>query len=63
MHRTPDLEQVHAMARHQVAAALDSTLRANPDHGIVLTDDFNPVEFRDAENREQIRRYLVMGMK
>jgi len=24
----------------------------------VLTDDFNPVEFYDAKNRENLRKYL-----
>ena len=31
----------------------------NPQHGIVLTDDYNPVEFYDAANREDIRRGLA----
>lgn len=61
--RRPDLNGIHAYARDQVASAIDSELRANPDHGIVLTDDYNPVEFRDAANREQIRRYLVMAFQ
>ena len=41
-----------------------ASLRAvTVEHGLVLTDDFNPVEFRDAANREQIRKFLVMGMQ
>lgn len=61
--RSIDVEKAHPMARAHLNAAISSTLRANPDHGIVLTDDFNPVEFKDAANREQIRRYLVMNMR
>jgi predicted membrane-bound spermidine synthase len=30
--------------------------------GLVLTDAFNPVEFRDAAQREQLRRALALGM-
>jgi hypothetical protein len=29
----------------------------------VLSDDFNPVEARDAANRERIRRQLALGMR
>jgi len=31
----------------------------HPDHGRVLTDDYNPVEFHDAANREATRKSLV----
>jgi hypothetical protein len=31
-------------------------------HGQILTDDYNPVEFYDAANRESLRRYLAMAM-
>jgi predicted membrane-bound spermidine synthase len=31
--------------------------------GIVLTDDFNPVEFYDAANREQHRRSLALSIR
>lgn len=62
-HRTMDWEKAHPMARMQITAAVGNTLRANPDHGIVLTDDYNPVDFKDAANRETIRRYLVMNMR
>jgi hypothetical protein len=44
---------------------LGDTLRtvAEPEaaHGIVLTDDYNPVEFRDAANREELRRRLAFA--
>jgi spermidine synthase len=62
-HRTMDWETAHPMARMQIKAAVGNTLRANPDHGIVLTDDYNPVDFKDSGNRETIRRYLVMNMR
>jgi hypothetical protein len=41
-----------------------ATLREpNLDHGLVLTDDYNPVEFYDAANRESLRRNLALGAK
>ncbi len=43
--------------QHRSANALD------PLSGMVLTDDFNPVEFRDAPNREQLRRRLVTSLQ
>ena len=59
----PDLAQVHPERRDSVKAAFDSLTKANPHDGIVLTDDYNPVEFYDAANREAIRRNLAMGMR
>jgi spermidine synthase len=35
----------------------------NPKAGIVLTDDYNPVEFYDAVNREEIRRNLAFNVR
>ena len=61
--REPDLAAVHPVAREAVRAAFANLMTANPDHGRVLTDDFNPVEFYDAANREAIRRDLARGMK
>jgi hypothetical protein len=29
----------------------------------VLTDDFNPVEFYDARNREKLRRQLALSVR
>jgi spermidine synthase len=34
-----------------------------PSAGIVLTDDYNPVDFYDAANREQIRRSLALSIR
>jgi hypothetical protein len=33
----------------------------NPDHGLVLTDDYNPADYRDAPNREDLRRRLAVS--
>ena len=59
----PDYAQVHPERRDSVKAAFDSVIEANPRDGIVLTDDYNPVEFYDAANREAIRRNLAMSMR
>jgi spermidine synthase len=61
--REPDFGSVHPVAREHARGAFAGLLTANPDHGIVLTDDFNPVEFHDAANREAIRRALAEGMR
>jgi spermidine synthase len=61
--REPDFAQVHRAARSQVEAAFHSLAAANPQHGRVLTDDYNPVEFYDAANREVIRRNLAQSQR
>ena len=59
----PDFAQVHPDRRDLVQAAFESVIEANPRDGIVLTDDYNPVEFYDAANREVIRRNLAMSLR
>jgi hypothetical protein len=34
-----------------------------PESGRILTDDYNPAEFYDAHNREQLRRGLARGAR
>ncbi len=57
----------HARAHIEMAGAIRDALagirQVNPESGIVLTDDFNPVEFHDAGNREDMRRSLAFSMK
>jgi spermidine synthase len=59
----PDFEEVHSICRHRVQQAFAGTRQTNPLHGIVLTDNYNPAEYYDAANREQIRRYLALSMR
>ena len=59
----PDFKQAHPYIRDLVKAAFESLTEANPRDGIVLTDDYNPVEYYDAANREVIRRDLAMSMR
>lgn len=60
--REPDLAGVHAEAIEKVTAAIRSGITMDPQHGIVLTDDFNPVDFYDARNRERLRRTLAADL-
>jgi spermidine synthase len=55
----PDLSHVHPDARHQTEAGLSDLATPSPNDGRILTDDYNPVEFYDARNREEIRRRLA----
>jgi len=61
--REPDLSVVHPEIQPEVEALLHSHLDASPDHGMVLTDNYNPIEFYDARNREQVRRRLALAAK
>lgn len=57
------LDDVHEHVVERVKNAFAGVIQANPDHGRVLTDDYNPVEFYDAANREYLRRQLAMSMR
>src|SRR5207244_3285530 len=54
----PSLSTVASDCREQVATARESNWQTKPEDGIVLTDDYNPLEYYDAANRETIRRAL-----
>jgi hypothetical protein len=54
---------VHPVCRKQVAEAFAHTPLPDPRSGIVLTDDYNPVEYYDAANREIVRRRLALAMR
>jgi spermidine synthase len=59
----PDFSNVHEAAIDETQAVFSGVVDSAPGHGRVLTDDFNPVEFYDARNREELRRRLAMGAK
>lgn len=61
--RTPDFDRIHRSVQFEARAAFNGLVQADPDHGQVLTDDFNPVEFYDARTREAHRRQLALHMK
>jgi spermidine synthase len=59
----PTYDHVYAGVREQVKDAFNSIREPNLDHGRVLTDDYNPVEFYDAVNRETLRKHLANSAK
>lgn len=61
--REPDYAAMHPAVTEQVRDAFRTLRETDPAHGRVLTDDFNPVEFFDAKNREETRRRLALNMK
>jgi spermidine synthase len=61
--REPDYTQIHPSARGSVQGAFARIVETDPAHGIVLTDDYNPVEYYDAINRERFRRDLAFAMR
>ncbi len=60
---TPDLDDVHPICRELVAAAYQGQVQFQSERGQILTDDYNPVDYYDAANREQFRRLLASGMR
>src|SRR5437773_920234 len=59
----PDLPVPHPNALPRTEAALVRLVNAQPEDGRVLTDDYNPVEFYDAANREELRRRLAKSAR
>jgi spermidine synthase len=59
----PDFTDVHPLVLRDTESVFFGIVDTPPDRGRVLTDDFNPVEFYDARNREEIRRRLAMSAK
>lgn len=59
----PDFSQVHPSVRERAENTFATIVEADPGHGLVLTDDYNPLEFRDARNRETTRRNLAEHMR
>jgi spermidine synthase len=59
----PDLEHIHPDALMDTRAAFAGVVDIPFDSGRILTDDFNPVEFYDARNRESIRRQLALAAR
>lgn len=57
--RPPDFSGVHPDVRFATERAFNNRVDVPPDHGLVLTDDYNPIEFYDAPHRENTRRELA----
>lgn len=56
-----NLAYVHPWVRPQLEAAVSKPVPVEDATGLVLTDDFNPVDYFDAPNREATRRLLARG--
>ncbi len=61
--RPVELDGVHPVVREDYKITMASSLRTDPNSGRILTDDYNPVEFYDAKNRENVRRRLALAWK
>ncbi len=59
----PDYSDVYNGCLDEVQEAFADVVEPEPGHGRVLTDDYNPVEYYDAANREDIRRRLALGAR
>jgi spermidine synthase len=59
----PDLSRVHPEVFEDAKQSFSTTLDTDPRNGIVLTDNYNPAEFFDARNREQLRRRLALDAR
>lgn len=58
-----DFSDVHPVVVAQVRKCYGGLVSTAPDRGRILTDDYNPVDFYDAENREEFRRNMALGFR
>jgi spermidine synthase len=62
--RPPDLRSIHPSVVDDAEASFNHIVETIHDEdGLVLTDDYNPAEFYDAKNREEIRHSLAIHAK
>ena len=61
--RSVDYSSAHASVVPEIQECLASNVVIDSTNGRVLTDDYNPVEFYDAENREAHRRKLAYSVR
>jgi SAM-dependent methyltransferase len=59
----PNLEEIHPYVRAAAESIFAGVVETPLENGRVLTDDYNPAEFHDAKNREEIRRRLALAFK
>jgi SAM-dependent methyltransferase len=60
--RDPDLTNIHPAVERRVVETFAGVFTSDLKNGQVLRDDFNPVEFYDAANREKLRRQWALMM-
>jgi hypothetical protein len=61
--RPVDTSGTHPDVAADVNACLGLPVTIDTTAGMVLTDDYNPVDFFDAPNRERHRRDLAMSLR
>jgi SAM-dependent methyltransferase len=59
----PDFSHVYAGCLGLVKEAFATVRQPDTTRAFILTDDYNPVEVRDAPNRETLRRRLAMSAR
>jgi len=59
----PETVLVHPALRSKVEKAFNQVIRISSPNGRILTDDYNPVEYYDAKNRETLRRRFVQNLR
>jgi len=59
----PDLAGAHPHIEREAKATFADVVEPIPEDGRVLTDNYNPAEFFDARNREEVRRNLAMSVR
>ncbi len=62
-YQPPNFDLVHDSCRTMAQEAYESKYSTDPSHGRILTDDYNPVDFYDAANREGWRRQMALSMQ
>ena len=58
-----DLSAVHWRCAGDTRETIRSRIEPDTSRGLVLTDDYNPTEFHDARNREELRRRMARDIK
>jgi hypothetical protein len=61
--KLPDYSTTHPACQQAVENDCTNTLQVSAAHGMVLTDDYNPVDYYDAANREELRRSLTTTLR
>lgn len=57
-----DFDFIPTASRDSVKLVFKGIVNTNPTHGIILTDDYHPVEFYDAPNQQNIHRERARAM-
>jgi spermidine synthase len=60
---SPGVAHLHPSCREDAARAFATLIHFGPEQGLVLRDDYNPIDFYDAANREQFRRQWAQFMR